>query len=308
MHKASEDIRDIFFENIKKIFLKNKDFYILTNDADVFALQKIKHHKRFVDAGVCEQNLINIASGLAKKKKKVLVYGFCNFLCHRAYEQIKVNIGSMNLPVTIIGIGPGFSFPNDGPTHHGIQDIANIYTIPEFEIINLADNNLADYISSNILKTKQPTYIRLEKGVCSRNFLRENYQDGFKYYKALSKDILVISTGHFSQIAKNFYFEKKKFSLIDIFLLKSFNKKKLSKIISGYKKILIYDENTISGGISFILNTFFLENGIIKKTYAYLTAPENQTFKYYQDRNIIHKNLGIDSASFKKKVDKLVSK
>ena len=30
------DIRDIFFENIKKIFLKKKDFYILTNDADVF--------------------------------------------------------------------------------------------------------------------------------------------------------------------------------------------------------------------------------------------------------------------------------
>ena len=67
------DIRDIFFENIKKIFLKKKDFYILTNDADVFSLQQIKKHKRFIDAGVCEQNLINIASGLARKKKKVLI-------------------------------------------------------------------------------------------------------------------------------------------------------------------------------------------------------------------------------------------
>ena len=64
------DIRDIFFENIKKIFLKRKDFYILTNDADVFSLQQIKNHKRFIDAGVCEQNLINIASGLARKKRK----------------------------------------------------------------------------------------------------------------------------------------------------------------------------------------------------------------------------------------------
>ena len=63
------DIRDIFFENIKKFFLK-KDFYILTNDADVFSLQQIKKHKRFIDAGVCEQNLINIASGLARKKKR----------------------------------------------------------------------------------------------------------------------------------------------------------------------------------------------------------------------------------------------
>ena len=64
-----KDIRDIFFENIRKIFLKRDDFYILTNDADVFALEKIKKHKRFIDAGVCEQNLINIASGLARRKK-----------------------------------------------------------------------------------------------------------------------------------------------------------------------------------------------------------------------------------------------
>ena len=107
------DIRDVFFENIKNLFLKNKDFYILTNDADVFSLQQIKNHERFIDAGVCEQNLINIASGLARKNKKVLIYGFCNFLCHRAYEQIKINIASMNLPIAIVGIGPGFSFPYD---------------------------------------------------------------------------------------------------------------------------------------------------------------------------------------------------
>ena len=48
------DIRDVFFENIKNLFLKNKDFYILTNDADVFSLQQIKNHERFIDAGVCE--------------------------------------------------------------------------------------------------------------------------------------------------------------------------------------------------------------------------------------------------------------
>ena len=68
------DIRDVFFENIKNLFLKNKDFYILTNDADVFSLQQIKNHERFIDAGVCEQNLINIASGLARKNKKVLIH------------------------------------------------------------------------------------------------------------------------------------------------------------------------------------------------------------------------------------------
>ena len=101
MLKTNEDIRDIFFGNINKLFKKKKDLYILTNDADVFAFKDIKRNKRFLDVGVCEQNLINIAAGLASQKKKVIIFGFCNFLIHRAFEQIKINIASMNLPVNI---------------------------------------------------------------------------------------------------------------------------------------------------------------------------------------------------------------
>ena len=75
-----KDIRDVF-DNIKKTFLKDNKTFILTNDADVYSLQKIKNNKRFIDAGVAEQNLINIASGISSSKKKSLVYGFLyNFL------------------------------------------------------------------------------------------------------------------------------------------------------------------------------------------------------------------------------------
>ena len=66
----------------------------------------------------------------SSKKKKGFNLRFCNFLCHRAYEQIKINIGSMGLQVYLVAIGPGFSFPYDGPTHHGIQDIS-IYLISQ---------------------------------------------------------------------------------------------------------------------------------------------------------------------------------
>ena len=40
--------------------------------------------------------------------------------------------------VKIIGVGPGFSFSYDGPTHHGTQDLYLMYLIPEFEIINIS--------------------------------------------------------------------------------------------------------------------------------------------------------------------------
>ena len=80
MNKYLGDIRDIFFNNIKKKFLKNKKFHILTNDADVFSLKSLRDHKRFIDVGVAEQNLINIAAGIAKNNNMPIVYGFCTFL------------------------------------------------------------------------------------------------------------------------------------------------------------------------------------------------------------------------------------
>ena len=52
MKNFNGDVRDIFFENVKKHFLKNKKNFILTNDADVFALKKVRKNKRFIDAGV----------------------------------------------------------------------------------------------------------------------------------------------------------------------------------------------------------------------------------------------------------------
>jgi len=301
------DIRDIFFDNIKKIFLNNKNFYILTNDADVFALQKIKNHKRFIDAGVCEQNLINIASGLAKKNKKVLIYGFCNFLCHRAYEQIKINIGSMNLPVAIVGIGPGFSFPYDGPTHHGIQDISNILTIPELEIYNLSDNRYADYISKNILKIKGPKYIRLEKGICSSDFKIKNMINGFEYLpNNNSYNSLIITTGFFAQLEKKILKTTKKCSLLNLLIIRKFNKKKLASIIKKYQNILIYDENTYFGGISPVINQVIIENKFIDKKIIYLTCPENlQIFKYSNDRMKILKDLNINLNDLKKKLNSL---
>ena len=307
MNLIKQDIRDVFFNNIKKLFIKNNNFYILTNDADVFAFQQIKNHNRFIDVGVSEQNLINIASGLAIKGKKVLIYGFCNFLCHRGYEQIKINIGSMNLPIVIVGIGPGFSFPYDGPTHHGIQDIGNILLIPEFEIFNVADNNYASFLSKNLFSLKGPSYIRLEKGICQTNFKPKYFHDGFKYFNSnQSFKTLVITTGHFNNIALKNQRKIDSYNLIDLYKFKTLNRVKLIKILKLHKKILIFDENTFNGGISNLINKIILENNLKFSKIFYLTCQENkQIFKYNQSRTEILKYLKLDCSELNKKLEML---
>lgn len=298
-----KDIRDVFFDNIKKTFLKNNKTFILTNDADVYSLQKIKNDKRFIDAGVAEQNLINIASGISSSKKKSLVYGFCTFLTFRCYEQLKFNIGSHNLNCKIVGVGPGYSFSNDGPTHHGIQDLYLMYLIPEFEIFNVADNNLANQLSKNLFNISGPVYVRLDKGILNYN-LKEKYnlKKGFKLLKIVKKNKnLIITSGYFNKIANDLSKETKNFDILNLFRFKNFDKKNFIKICKQYKNIVIYDENTLFGGINPILQSLFTENKYTPKL-KIVCSPDRQLFKYSKSREEILSILKINKFSLKKNI------
>tara|TARA_B100000575_G_C22993228_1_gene572604 strand:- start:50 stop:970 length:921 start_codon:yes stop_codon:yes gene_type:complete len=298
MNKLNSDIRDIFFDNIKKKFLKNKKYFLLTNDADVYSLKSLRKSNRFIDTGVAEQNLINIASGLAKCDRYPIVYGFCTFLTFRCYEQLKFNVGSHNLNVKIIGIGPGYSFSYDGPTHHGIQDLYLMYLIPEFEIINISDNNLANIVSQNINKLSGPIYIRLEKGALNYNLnIKYNLKKGFELtVRSKNKKILIITTGLFCKTANLNANKFNNVSVINFFKFKNYDKQKFLNEIKKYKNILIYDESSKSGGISPILSKLILQKQIKSKIY-FLTSEDSQSFFYTQNRNDYYRYLNIDDKS-----------
>ena len=96
-----------------KKFLNNKNFYVITNDADVHSLKTLRR-KKFLDVGVAEQNMINIAAGLSKEKfeNSIWILQFHNFRC---YEQLKFSIASHKCNTKIVGIGPGYYFQMMAP-------------------------------------------------------------------------------------------------------------------------------------------------------------------------------------------------
>ena len=98
------DIRDAFFDQLYFRGLNNKNIVILSADMDAFSLRKFSKDfpNQYINVGVSEQNMINIAAGLALSGKTVFCYSIASFATLRCYEQIKVNLCSLNLPVIII--------------------------------------------------------------------------------------------------------------------------------------------------------------------------------------------------------------
>lgn len=292
------DIRDACFEEVYKIMEKDKNVIFLSDDMDAFVLQKIKMEfpKQYINVGVAEQNLMDLAAGLATCGKKVFVYGICSYITGRCFEQIKFSIASMKLPIVIIGIGAGFSFPFDGPTHHGTGDIAIMKTVPEMSIINPCDTNSSRAGVKFAHKSKLPAYIRLDKGTFPQIYQHTGeFANGLKIIKPVKKTT-VISTGYMTHLAIKVYEKisdlKIKIGVVDVVRIKPVNESGLKSIINKCHRIITLEENLKIGGLGAeVLGLIAKYN--MKKNVISLGVNNHQFFDYGSRDYLLRKN-GLD--------------
>ena len=270
------NFRDTAFQNIEKIFKKNKKTILLTNDMGAMGLDNLKkkYKKRVINCGICEQHIMSMAGGLASEGYHVFIYGIISHLIFRGLEQLKIDVCIDSYHVTIVGIGAGLSYGNDGPTHHAIEDIGILKNIPNIEIYNPSDLYSINKSFNLAKNSKKPSLIRLDKeNLYIKNFGVKRYLSSINFYKSIRPKCLVITTGVTIKIGleiKNKY----NVDLIDIFQIKPFPLLKLEKIIkkNKYKKIIVIDENFKNSTIMNDLNSIL--------------------HKIKSKAEIIHKNLG----------------
>ena len=99
------------------------DIHILTADLGFGLFEDFfsKYPDRFTNVGIAEANMIGIAAGLAMTGKRVFCYSISPFVIFRALDQIRVDLCSTNLPVTLIAAGGGVCYGLEGMTHYTIR-------------------------------------------------------------------------------------------------------------------------------------------------------------------------------------------
>lgn len=117
---------------------------------------------QFFDVGIAEEHAVLFAAGMAAKGIKPVVAIYSTFL-QRAFDCIVHDVCLQNLPVVFCMDRAGLS-PNDGPTHHGLFDIAYLRCVPNVVIMQPRDEDeLTDMLWTGI-NTPQPTFIRYPRG------------------------------------------------------------------------------------------------------------------------------------------------
>jgi transketolase len=255
--------------------------------------------------GISEQNIIGVACGLALEGFKPFIYSINSFLIFRAYENIKIDMCSMNLPVNIFGVGSGYSYPHDGPTHHSTEDLSLMIPLPNLEIFNPSDSLITSEIVKYVNKSKKPSFIRLDRQFCKRHYLKKNnLNDGFRKIISSKNNnkLAVFSTGYFISCLHDLIKEKKlKCDLIDLFKFKNLNYTKLKNIIiKNYTRILTIEEHSKNFGLGSILSNIILENNL--KVKLQKMALQEKTLFGYGSRDQLLKKNNLDNRSIVKKI------
>ena len=144
MNKINKFQRDEVIKTIYKAAQNNKKIFFLSADFGAPALDnfRLKLKKQFIHLGICEQNMIDFASGMALEGAKVYVYAMAPFLSVRCYEQHKTATCLMNANVCSIVTGIGLSYANSGPTHYSTEDFACLRALPNSMIFTGSKSKL----------------------------------------------------------------------------------------------------------------------------------------------------------------------
>ena len=137
-----KDPRKTFGEAVVEAAMENQDVIVLSADSSsgsgLSDFNK-KFPERHFEFGIMEQGIVGFASGLATTGKIPVFAAIAPFVTARPYEMFRNDLGYMNQNAKIVGRCVGLTYDQLGSTHHSLDDVAIIRTIPGVTILNPGD-------------------------------------------------------------------------------------------------------------------------------------------------------------------------
>ena len=158
-------MRTAFIEELIEIAERDKRVWLVCGDLGYSVLEAFSERfpKRYLNAGVAEQNMTGIAAGLALTGKVVFTYSIANFPIMRCLEQIRNDVCYHKLNVKVVSVGGGLAYGSHGYTHHGVEDIAIMAAMPDMTVVAPGDPVEARAATATLARTPGPAYLRLGK-------------------------------------------------------------------------------------------------------------------------------------------------
>jgi len=156
--------REAYGKTLVELGKENPDVVVLDADLSRSTMTQLfarEFPDRFFDCGIAEQNMVGIAAGLAASGKIPFASTFAVFVPGRCFDQIRMSIAQPGFNVKLVTTHGGISVGEDGTSHHCIEDLSLICSLPGFTVIVPADAIETAQAVRTAAASYGPFYIRL---------------------------------------------------------------------------------------------------------------------------------------------------
>lgn len=252
-----EATRFVFGKEILEIARTHEDFVVCNADTKACGIENMEglFPSRSYSIGIAEQNLVNVAAGLAASGYKVFACTFAVFITMRCCEQVRNFVCHPNFNVTLVGTHTGLQVGEDGATHAAVEDVAIMRAMPNMTIIQPADGVSARAIAHAAHQFTGPLYVRLHRNPSSIIY-DDSYQ--FKLGKATTvrnygRDVALISSGIMLQKAVDAADLLRdmgiKVRVLDMSTIKPLDKESVIEAAKATNAVVTIEDHSVIGGL-----------------------------------------------------------
>ena len=178
-------MRDHFIKALINLIPEFPNIILITGDLGFGVLNELRNDypNNFINAGVAEQNMTGIATGMALEGKIVFTYSIANFPTLRCLEQIRNDACYHGVNVNIVSIGGGFSYGALGISHHATEDLSIMRSLPEITVVSPSSFWEVEQATRAIVENDKVCYLRIDKSAG-----RDLKESGLNVYMCIFRD------------------------------------------------------------------------------------------------------------------------
>jgi transketolase len=242
---------------------------LMTGDLGYMALEPFRDRfpERFFNAGVAEQNMLGVATGLAEAGFLPYAYSIAPFASLRPFEFIRNGPVLHNLPVRVVGMGMGFEYGSSGETHYATEDVAVLRTLRGLTVVVPASPLQAATAIRDTHDLPGPIYYSLGKDDrVTVSGLGDRFALGRIQVARTGVDVALVTIGSVSQevVAAAEELADKKVSAT-VIVVSNFNpnpEEDLAAALAQFRNVLSVEAHDVSGGLGAFVASVIATRGL----------------------------------------------
>jgi 1-deoxy-D-xylulose-5-phosphate synthase len=298
----------IFGKHIEKMAEKNPNILAITPaTAAGSSLEDFmtKFPDQCIDVGIAEGHAVTYAGGIASEKKlTVFAVIYATFL-QRGLDNLFHDVCLQKIPL-IFALDRSFLSAADGPTHHGIYDIAFLNAMPNMVICQPRNGQILKELMESAPSYQRPTAIRYPNLPTTDSPSIKQRALGKGEILTQGKDLLIVTLGHMCTTAfevKQLLIEEELYpTIVDPIFIKPLDEELLTHLLTTHSFVVTIEEHAVSSGLGSILNGFIIRKEL-QGLHIMNIGIEDQFIPHGSRADVCHK-AGLDPISIATKIKK----